>query len=92
MASHRSWRPIDNLINFVAPIWPAAKHRDPSDCRAPGLTPERPVHVVMVPSLLVPPPSTAVWLSKKLSFTRADRRIVQSFVQSTLKLPLHGTL
>ena len=28
--------------------------RDPSGCRASGLTPELPVHVVLVPPLLVP--------------------------------------
>ena len=57
----------------------AERERDTSGCRASGLTPELPVHVVSVTSLLVPPPSPAVVVMKKaLAFTRADHRIVQS--------------
>ena len=45
----------------------AERERDPSGCRASGLTPELPVHVVPVTSLLVPPPSPAVVVTKKSS-------------------------
>ena len=34
---------------------PVERERDPSGYRASGLTPELPVHVVLVPPLLVPP-------------------------------------
>ena len=49
----------------------AKRERDPSGYRASGLTPELPVHVVLVPSLLVPPPSP-------VDFTRDGHRIVQT--------------
>ncbi len=43
----------DTLL--VHPLCPAERERDPSGCRAPGLTPELPVHVVLVTPLLVLP-------------------------------------
>ena len=39
------------------------RERDPSGCRASGLLP---VHVVLVPPLLVPPPWPAVVVTSKL--------------------------
>ncbi len=56
----------------------AERERDPSGCRASGLSPELPVHVVLVPPLLVPPPSHAMVVTKKLWIPRAGHRIVQS--------------
>ena len=44
----------------------AERERDPSGYRASGLTPELPVHVVLVPPLLVPPPSLGVLVMIKL--------------------------
>ena len=40
---------------LVHPLCPDERERDPSDCRASGLTPELPVHVVLVTPLLVLP-------------------------------------
>ena len=36
-------------------IYSVERERDPSGCRASGLTPKLPVHVALVPPLLVPP-------------------------------------
>ena len=44
----------------------AERERDPSGYRASGLTPELPVHVMLVPPLLVPPPSIGVLVMIKL--------------------------
>ena len=40
------------LISVRLAICPAEGERDPSGCRASGLTPELPVHVLLVPPLL----------------------------------------
>ena len=52
----------------------AERVRDPSGCRASGLSPELPVHVVLVPPLLVGR-LLPLWLR---DFTRAGHHIVQS--------------
>ena len=65
-------------ISVRLAICVAERERDPSGCRASGLTPELPVHVVLVPPLLVPTPSYAMVVTKKLWPTRAGHRIVQS--------------
>ena len=44
----------------------AERERDPPGCRASGLIPELSVHVVLVLPLLVPPPSPAAVVTKKL--------------------------
>ena len=58
----------------------AERERDRSGYRASGLTSELPVHVVLVPPLLVPPPSLGVLpgYEKVMNLTRAGHRIVQS--------------
>ena len=43
----------DTLL--VHPLCPDEREHDPSGCQASGLTPELPVHVVLVPPLLVSP-------------------------------------
>ena len=50
------WRIADRSSIANVPSWNfSERERDPSGCRASGLTPELPVHVVLVPPLLVPP-------------------------------------
>ena len=52
---------------------PVERERGPPGCRASGLTPELPVHVVLVPLLLVPPAvvGSAVVGSAAASFSSA---------------------
>ena len=42
------------------------RERDPSGCRASGVTPEIPAQVVLVPPLLVPTTSPSALVTKKL--------------------------
>ena len=48
--------PYDEYLSFSVRLamCPVERERDPLGCRASGLTPELPVHVVLVPPLLVP--------------------------------------
>ena len=47
---------LDCQCTQLLPSWNfSERERDPSGCRASGLTPELPVHVVLIPTLLVPP-------------------------------------
>ena len=52
-----AWNVMNNNLSFSVRLamCPVERVRDPSGCRASGLTPELPVHVVLVPPLLVPP-------------------------------------
>ena len=59
----------------------AGRERDPSGCRASGLLP---VHVVLVPPLLVPPSWPAVVVTSKLWTTAIySRRIFSRFFVNT---------
>ena len=72
----QGWPISLRLVNV--PI--AGRERDPSGCRASGLLP---VHVVLVPPLLVPPSWPAVVVTSKLWTTAMySRRIFSRFLST----------
>ena len=50
----RSFWAAWTVVSARLSVFPAEREREPSGCRASGVTPELPVHVLMVPPLLVP--------------------------------------
>ena len=50
----RSFWAVWTVVSARLAVCPAERERDPSGCRASGVTPELPVHVLMVPPPLVP--------------------------------------